>query len=130
MELQELEKPESVLEVPDAHIHPFPRSILDAPIISMGHPSGIILTTTNPTTQVPDADIVAPRWISPEQQAQLDKLAEEEAAREAAKKDSPFERALMEMMGGTPSPPQPPYLLSWMPLSYLRGIQVESITPN
>jgi hypothetical protein len=50
---------------------------------------------------VEDSEISAPKWISPEQQAILDRQAEEEAAREAAKKDSPFERALREMMGGS-----------------------------
>ena len=49
---------------------------------------------------VEDREIAAPKWVSPQEQARRD---EEEAARlkrEAEAHDSPFERALMEMMGG------------------------------
>ena len=50
---------------------------------------------------VDDAEITAEKWISPEQQKILDEEAAEAARREAEKGNSPFDRALIEMMGGS-----------------------------
>ncbi len=50
---------------------------------------------------VEDSDIKAAKWISPEQQKILDEEAAEAARREAEKGNSPFDRALIEMMGGS-----------------------------
>ena len=50
---------------------------------------------------VEDGEIEAAKWISPEQQKILDEEAAEAARREAEKGNSPFDRALVEMMGGS-----------------------------
>lgn len=50
---------------------------------------------------VADVEIKAEQWISPEQQKVLDEEAAEHARREAEKGNSPFDRALIEMMGGS-----------------------------
>lgn len=50
---------------------------------------------------VEDSQIKAAKWISPEQQKILDEEAAEAARREKEKGNSPFDRALIEMMGGS-----------------------------